>query len=247
MRDQHRSEPDRSGCEWSAFNGGVHKAQMQDSGVRRAGKPAGYRLRFFAAAVVATALACTSGGCAGTAPVIGEPSSATQSVQPTPSVHPQDQGVPSAAAALQGVLLPQDLVVGTSIEVYTRVARGVLTCWFGADGPLKARFIYHADAEPASKGGRSEIKIMTRDREAEDPRALRAYRIAIHPSDGRTRVEIENVRLPEPLAARLKTDVERWSRDEPGCGEGAVTAGWSAEDAMPAADGQSSTMGAKKP
>ncbi|WP_072390068.1 hypothetical protein [Hyphomicrobium sp. CS1GBMeth3] len=170
---------------------------------------------------IALPLACAGGGCAGTAPII----------PPASEIRATDKGIPSAAAALQASLLPQDLVVGTPTEVYTRIARGVLTCWFGAEGPLKPQYIYHAEAEPASKGGRAEIKIMTRDREAEDPRALRAYRIAILPSEGRTKVEIENVRLPEPLAANLKTDVERWSRDVEGCGEGPVTAGWSADQA----------------
>ncbi|MGE3227997.1 MAG: hypothetical protein AB7J30_00965 [Hyphomicrobium sp.] len=143
-------------------------------------------------------------------------------------------GIPSASEALKGVLKPEGLVVGTSTEVYTRIARGVLTCWFGASGPLKASYIYHAEAEPQSMGGSSEIKILTRDTDtdAEDPRALRAYRITIAPSGGQARVETENVRLPEPLAARLKADVERWSGDEAGCGEGPVTAGWTAAPAV---------------
>lgn len=171
---------------------------------------------------VAWTMAGAAAGCSGegAAPVLGLPS---------PGEPAASQGIPSATAALQGALTPQGLVAGTTTEVYTRIARGVLTCWFGADGPLKSRYIYHAEAEPASKGGSSEIKIMTRDVEADDPRALRAYRIAIAPSEGKTRVETENVRLPEPLAQRLKSDIERWSRDEPGCGEGPVTAGWSAE------------------
>ncbi len=128
--------------------------------------------------------------------------------------------------------MPKDLVVGTPTEVYTRIARGVLTCWFGSSGPLKASYIYHADAEPASKGGGSEIKILTRDADADDPRALRAYRVVISPSQDKTKVEVENVRLPEPLAERLKKDVERWASDEQGCGEGPVTAGWGAEPSV---------------
>lgn len=131
---------------------------------------------------------------------------------------------------LSSFLVQKGMVVGTPTEVYTRIARGVLTCWFGASGPLKAGYIYHADAEPASKGGRSEIKIMVRDMTAADPRALRAYRIQISPSDSATKVEAENVRLPEVLATRLETDIERWSRDEPGCGEGPVTGGWAASE-----------------
>jgi hypothetical protein len=181
-------------------------------------------------ALVALASAGAAAGCSGsgTAPALGLPSPAGEA----PST--------SATATLQTILTPQDLVVGTSTEVYTRIARGVLTCWFGAEGPLKASYIYHAEAEPASKGGNSEIKIMTRDVDADDPRALRAYRILIAPSESKTKVEVENVKLPEPLAARLKQDVERWSRDEPGCGEGPVTAGWGAEQVV-------ETKQAKKP
>lgn len=163
-------------------------------------------------------------GCAGsglTPPVIGE------------APAPAETTDPAAPSALQKLLLPKDVVMGTPTEVYTRIARGVLTCWFGAEGPLKAQYIYHAAAEPASRGGNSEIKIMTRDMAADDPRALRAYRVGISPSQDKTRVEIENVRLPEPLADRLKLDVERWSASEDsGCGETPVTAGWAAEPAI---------------
>lgn len=173
------------------------------------------------ALAAALASAGASAGCSGggTPPALGLPS-------------PGEAPSTSATATLQTILTPQDLVVGTPTEVYTRVARGVLTCWFGAEGPLKARYIYHAEAEPAAKGGGSEIKIMTRDVDADDPRALRAYRILIAPSESKTKVEVENVKLADPLAARLKQDVERWSRDEPGCGEGPVTAGWGAEQVV---------------
>lgn len=159
-------------------------------------------------------------GCGGDSapPVLGLPNPAAESGS--------DSG---ATSALKALLTPKDLVVGTPTEVYTRIARGVLTCWFGSSGPLKASYIYHADAEPASKGGTSEIKILTRDADADDPRALRAYRIVISPSQDKTKIEIENLRLPEALAARLKLDVERWAGDEEGCGEGPVTAGWGAE------------------
>jgi hypothetical protein len=149
----------------------------------------------------------------------------------------------SGPSALQTLLTPQDVVVGTPTDVYTRIARGVLNCWFGASGPLKQRYIYHAEAQPASKGGLSEIKIMTRDLAADDPRALRAYRIVISPSADKTKVETENVRMTEPLASRLKADVERWSKDQEGCGEEPVTAGWTAE---PAADPKASKSLKKK-
>ena len=175
--------------------------------------------------IVVAAAACAIAGCSGTAPLpeIALPPPA-ETAQPAAS-----GGIPAATAALQGGPLPQDLVAATPTEVYTRVARGVLTCWFGAAGPLKTAYIYHAEAEPASKGGASEIKIMTRDTAADDPRALRAYRIVFAPSENKTRVEIENVRISEPLATRMMLDVKRWSADEEGC-EGPVTAGWTADE-----------------
>ncbi|MDQ8700152.1 hypothetical protein [Hyphomicrobium sp. LHD-15] len=174
-------------------------------------------------ALVALAVA----GCSadGPSPILSLPTAAELNTQNAQSEN-------NTTSALSAILMPKELVVGTPTEVYTRIARGVLTCWFGAAGPLKAEYIYHADAEPASKGGNSEIKILTRDAEAADPRSVRAYRIAIAPSEGKTKVEIENVRLPEPLATRLKQDVERWSGDEEGCGKTPVTAGWAAEQVV---------------
>lgn len=161
---------------------------------------------------------------------------------------PPPEAPTDGASAIQQLITPQGFVVGTPTEAYTRIARGVLTCWFGAAGPLKASYIYHAEAAPASKGGASEIKIMTRDQDAEDPRALRAYRVLISPSaDNKTQVEIENVRIPEPLATRMKQDVERWSRNQEGCGESPVTAGWGAEPVTAQPGAKSKKDSKKKP
>lgn len=200
------------------------------------------RRKHHATIFAALTLAGTIPGCSG-APTLPDVS------LPVPKeASAADAGVPSTTTALQGGPLPQDLVAATPTEVYTRVARGVLSCWFGAAGPLKAAYIYHAEAEPASKGGASEIKIMTRDAAADDPRALRAYRIVFAPSENKTRIEIENVRISEPLATRLRLDVKRWSADEAGC-EDPVTAGWSAEEAVEtgATNAKKSAVKSKKP
>lgn len=122
-------------------------------------------------------------------------------------------------------------ITGTPTEVYTSIARGALTCWFGAAGPLKGPYIYHAQADPPSKGGRSEIVIRSRDETASDPRSLRAFRVAIFPGAERTQVEVENFTVPAPLADRLKADTARWARGQEGCGEAPMTAGWSATEA----------------
>ncbi len=117
-------------------------------------------------------------------------------------------------------LVPESRIVGTPTEVYTRVARGALTCWFGAAGPLKSRYIYHADADPPSKGGRSEIVIFEKDAAADDPRSVRVYRLLISTVDEKTKLEIENLKISEPLAARLKGDIDRWAGERGGLRRG---------------------------
>lgn len=125
--------------------------------------------------------------------------------------------LPEIAAALS---LEDDEVVGSPTEVYARVARGALSCWFGAAGPLKANYIYHAEAEPASKGGKSEIVIHERDRTSENPKGLRAFRVAIAPKDATANVAIENLTMPEPLANSMDEDVRRWAAGAIGCTKG---------------------------
>ncbi len=183
-------------------------------------------------------LAAALAGCAG--------SGLSLPALPTPEEIGTDETKPPPAG-LQAMILPSNRVVGSPTEVYTRLARGVLTCWFGADGPLKAAYIYHAQADPASKGGRAQIRIMTRDHEASDPRALRAYLIAISPGEGSTKVEVENRRLPEHMAVRLKEDVDRWATGIDGCGEGPVTAGWSADPAQESPNSQKNNKKSKAP
>lgn len=174
-------------------------------------------------------LAGLMAGCTGGPSPLTLPPPSSIATSASPSL---TSAIPSLTA-----LLPQsDSIIGTSTEVYTRIARGVLTCWFGAAGPLKATHIYHAAADPASKGGKSEIEIFQKDLTAQDPRSLRAYRITIVPSGSTAKVETENLKVAEPLASRLNADVMRWSSAEGGCGDSPVTGGWSAEQLPPPPD-----------
>lgn len=154
---------------------------------------------------------------------------------------PASAGLPALDKLPSMPLLPAlagtENVEGSPTEVYTEVARGVLTCWFGATGPLKQDYIYHADAEPPSKGGASEIDIRTRDNTVADPRSLRAFRVGILPGLDRTHIEVENFKLPEPLSDKLKADVVRWAAGTEGCGEPAQTAGWATADTTKPAPG----------
>lgn len=94
-----------------------------------------------------------------------------------------------------------------------------MACWFGTSGPLKADYVYHAEAAPASQGGKAEIVIHERDRTSDNPRGLRAYRIAITPNGEASNVAVENLKLPEPLAKSMEADVRRWGSGAIGCSD----------------------------
>lgn len=176
--------------------------------------------------------ACSSGGTPTLTSGLPQPAAEQGGDQPPPpstglSALPSLPSISSLTKAA-------DLPVGTPTEVYTRVARGALTCWFGASGPLKGPYIYHADADPPSKGGKAEIDVRTRDFTAADPRSLKAFHVGIEAGGEGTRVDIENVKIPEPLATRLTADVHRWAANQEGCSEEPITAGWAARPAAPA-------------
>lgn len=148
-------------------------------------------------------------------------------------------------------LLPRtQQVIGTPTELYTRIARGALTCWFGAAGPLKGTYIYHADAAPASQGGRSEIVIRIRDTtkvSSSEQKSLRAFRVLIAPGESKPIVDIENIKIPEPLAKRLSDDVNRWAADEEGCGPAPPAEQWAADPNAPGEDKKKKAATGKKP
>ena len=97
------------------------------------------------------------------------------------------------------------------VEIYSRVARGALSCWFGVNGSLKKTHVFHADAAPPSAGGEAEIVLHERDTAAQSPRSLRAFRVVFAKSNEGTQVKIENLRFPEAMANDMKADVVRWS------------------------------------
>lgn len=150
---------------------------------------------------------------------------------PSPLTLPGADSLPDLSALKPTSLVSGPMPVGPPTEIYTRVARGILTCWFGASGPLKPDYIYHADAAPPSKGGASVIDIRTRDKTASDPRSIRAWRVAILPAPEGSSLQIENTKLPEVYAVRLESDVRRWAAAEEGCAEAPVTAGWTSQPA----------------
>jgi hypothetical protein len=85
-----------------------------------------------------------------------------------------------------------------------------LGCWFGSAGPLKADYVYHAEADPPGKGGKAEISIHERNRLSDNPKGLRAYRIGIALEGDSTALTFENVKMPEAMAKSMEADARRW-------------------------------------
>ena len=114
------------------------------------------------------------------------------------------------------------------VEIYSRIARGALRCWFGTEGSLKKSHVFHAEVGPASAGGGAEIAIYERDKSGQAPHAIRAFRITIARAGEGSHVQAENYRMPEPVAQDMGADVGRWGQGREGCSVVGL-GGWAAE------------------
>lgn len=135
-------------------------------------------------------------------------------------------------SAVSSITAPaEEAPQGSATELYTRIARGAVGCWFATNGPLKKGYIYHAEADAPSRGGKAEITIHVRDMAQPNPRGPKAFKVTIDPKDEASAVlASENLKMPEPMAEAMKADIGRWSHGELGC-KGATTAtGWAPED-----------------
>ncbi len=116
-------------------------------------------------------------------------------------------------------------------EIYSRIARGAMACWFSPSGPLKLAYAFHADVAPPSDNAGAEIVIHKRDQAAPSPLSLRAYKIVISRKPEGTAIEEQNLTLPEALAAMMTQDVRRWAGGDLDCSA-------AAQVAQPASDAQ---------
>ncbi len=131
--------------------------------------------------------------------------------------------------SVAAITVTEEAPVGSATEIYTRVARGAMTCWFAANGPLKKDYIYHAAADAPSRGGKAEIVVHVRDTGAQNPRGAKAYRINIDPTgENAAAVKTENLKMSDAYAAAMAADVGRWSRGDQGCRGASTVVGWSA-------------------
>lgn len=151
-------------------------------------------------------LVTSAGGCTSSNPPVLPTGSAPIETSATgPS--------PAALAQPERTIIAQ----GTATDVYARVARGALRCWFGADGPLKATHIFNAEAASPAEGGAAEIVLHERDAAARDPRGTRAFRVSFVGEVTGVRVGVTPIKISDALAQPMVKDVETWASGGDGC------------------------------
>ncbi len=112
-----------------------------------------------------------------------------------------------------------------SAEVYARIARGANACWFGPRGRLSTSHILHADAAPSMNGGGVEIVVHERAVDQPKPWGYKAFRVLLSesagldgtPGAGGTSIAVENSRIPDAEALRMRAEVFQWAAGTEGC------------------------------
>jgi len=168
----------------------------------------------------------------------------TLSLPSAPSVEAASQPAatppPSAPGAAQqtGKLVDQiGGEGGSATDIYSRVATGAMKCWFSVGGPLKADYVYHATAAPASRGGKAQIVIHRRDATQPNPRGPKAYLVDIDPTgEASATVRTENLKMTDAFASAMTGDITRWTKGEDGCSQSSAVAGWTPAAPQPIAD-----------
>lgn len=121
------------------------------------------------------------------------------------------------------------------VEIYSRIARGALMCWFGSQGSLKKTHIFHADVAPEARGGGAEIVVHERDNAAENPRSFKAYTVVITPAAGGASLTAQSLRMPLDVAQEMHADVLRWAKGKSECGTVIGVGGWAQQPQEPQA------------
>lgn len=112
-----------------------------------------------------------------------------------------------------------------SAEVYARIARGANACWFGPRGRLSTSHILHADVAPSMNGGGVEIVVHERAVDQPKPWGYKAFRVLLSesagmdgtPGAGGTSIAVENSRIPDAEALRMRAEVFQWAAGTEGC------------------------------
>jgi hypothetical protein len=162
---------------------------------------------------LASLLAVTLAGCASTSAPTSDSSASGLNLPSLTSLAPTTGATTTTPAA------------PSATELYARIARGANSCWFGSGG-LKKNYIYNAEADAPSRGGKADIFVHVRDPAQPNPRGAKAFHVAIEPAGDTANVKTENLKMPEPIAAAMTADVQRWTKGDQGCASTSTASGW---------------------
>ena len=107
---------------------------------------------------------------------------------------------------------------GTAATVFSRVARGSNTCWFGPKGALDRTYIWHGRADPEAKGGTAVL--MVHERFEKNYLGRKAFAVTIAPKGEGAAVVVQNLKMADEIGKRMTADAYRWARGGVGCAEG---------------------------
>lgn len=118
---------------------------------------------------------------------------------------------------------------GSPAAVYSRVARGILGCWFTGSGGMRNAYVFHGEVPPGDKPARAVIVLHERDDRSANPRGLEAMKITIEPvSETSSMLAFESRRFIGEQRKAMEAAVNRWAKGDGSCGE-TIATGWEAQ------------------
>jgi hypothetical protein len=168
-------------------------------------------------AVMAAGLALMLSACAqpgGPSPLAEAPGQIT-----TGSIDRKPEKGPNTEAKVQA-LSDASLTfaaAGSPADVYVLVARGAMSCWFGATGPLRRSHVFMAEVDPPAKGGAALVTLHEKDVSLPDQRGVRAFQVAMRTAPAGTEVTVATPKISPEIAEAMKQDVQLWARGKTSC------------------------------
>jgi hypothetical protein len=100
------------------------------------------------------------------------------------------------------------------VDAYVLLGSIIKRCWFSLEHPLlRENYVYHAEVAPDG----SKVQISVHEKKPDGTPGYVTYGIFFHEEGPRTVLNQENKRMPPPIAAKMRYDVDRWHRGATDC------------------------------
>lgn len=97
-------------------------------------------------------------------------------------------------------------------EIYSRVARGAKTCWFGPGKPLVKGYVFDGESASDADGGAAEVSVHVRTPDQPNPRGGKVFIVSITKEGDGSKLEMESRRLSDVMAEQMRADVAKWAK-----------------------------------